>query len=76
MVRFHNIIDNVGIKPLAAILGVSENHVRVMKARDSIPPRYWDLIVRNPPSGVKVWVTHDALRNLYEDRFTKKRSAL
>jgi hypothetical protein len=75
MNSFSGIIDTYGTKRAAAVLGCTENHVRVMRFRDSIHPRFWDLIVRNPPEGQHVWVTHDLLRTLYADRALKSRAA-
>jgi hypothetical protein len=39
------IIEALGIAPLAATIGVDASHVRTMKARDSIPPTYWQAVV-------------------------------
>lgn len=52
MTTFSDIIDSYGAKALADLLGVSESHVRTMKARDSIPPEYWPAILAKPPVGL------------------------
>lgn len=48
MNSFRKIIDAFGASSLAAILGIDESHVRVMKARDVIPPKYWRKILEAP----------------------------
>lgn len=45
MQSFQDLIDKFGVPRLAAILGIGESHVRVMKTRNSIPPEYWGTIV-------------------------------
>lgn len=45
MTSFDTIIDALGIGRLAILFGVRESHVRVMKARNSIPPEYWGVLI-------------------------------
>jgi hypothetical protein len=54
MDSFQEIIDAFGISKLAALLGVNQSHVRVMKVRNVIPPTYWRKILEAPkPQGLE-----------------------
>lgn len=69
MDSFQKIIDAFGTDRLAEAAGVTESHVRVMRARDSIPPLYWPDIVAKAPDHLKGKVTFDLLKTLRAGRF-------
>lgn len=68
---FREIIDQIGSSALAKALAVEESHVRVMKARDSIPPEYWGIVIDESAACGIEGVTHEALRNLRGTRFNR-----
>ena len=46
MESFSDVIRALGEPPgFAKAVGVAESHARTMKARDSIPPEYWQALV-------------------------------
>lgn len=46
MESFSDVIRALGDPPgFARAVGVAESHARTMKARDSIPPEYWQALV-------------------------------
>lgn len=73
MNSFAAIIDEIGIKEVADILGIPDSHVRVLKTRDSIPPTYFKRLVDADaalpePKGV----TFDLLYRLHEVELVKR----
>lgn len=70
MQSFSEIIDAVGIAPLAALLRTTDSHVRAMKTRDSIPPEYWSVLVAAVPPAVP-GLTLQMLADLRAARFPK-----
>jgi hypothetical protein len=71
MTTFKEIIDEIGIAPLAALLSVEESHVRTMKTRDSIPPEYWGLILDEVRRRGVDGLSFDALRQMRTERFSR-----
>jgi hypothetical protein len=66
MGSFKDIIDAIGAQRLAEAFKVTESHVRVMRARNSIPPLYWpDLIALAPHDGEHP-LTFDDLKRFRE----------
>ncbi len=50
MRTFDDIIGVIGTAKLAEVLGLAESHARVMKARHSIPPEYWGVLIQQAPA--------------------------
>ena len=71
MKTFREIIDAFGISPLASALGVDESHMRVMRTRDSIPPKYWRALLECERPEALHGLTLAILDDLYEARFPK-----
>lgn len=72
MNTFSDIIDAFGIAVVAEILGIEESHVRVMKARDSIPPEYWGVLIEQAVKrGIK-GLDYRRLRRLRAVRFDRE----
>lgn len=46
---FAEIITAFGFSTLADLFGTSESHIRVMKARCSIPAEYWGIVIEQAP---------------------------
>lgn len=67
---FSQVVDAFGIGALAQLLGVEESHIRTMKARNSIPPEYWGVIIEAAPSREIEGLTFAALREMRTARFT------
>jgi hypothetical protein len=72
MTTFKEIIDEIGIAPLAALLSVEESHVRTMKTRDSIPPEYWGIILDEARRRGVDSLSFDALRQMRTERFARQ----
>jgi hypothetical protein len=70
MENFRDLISAYGTGPLAELIGKPPGHVRLMRARNSIPPLYWDRIVQNPPPGVSI--SREQLEGFY--RRSRKRA--
>ena len=69
MDSFAAIIEAFGIGETASALGIDESHVRTMKARDNIPPRYFKRLVDadaalDEPKGI----TFDLLFDLHDGK--------
>jgi hypothetical protein len=65
MERFADVIDRVGgTEVLARLLSIKESHARVMKARNSIPPQYWPLLVSGAKGLGKDEITLEALAGI------------
>lgn len=75
MNSFAEIIDKFTVPVLAQILGVDESHVRVMKARNSVPPEYWGVLIEAGPGHGLPPMTHAQLRQLRTLRFQPERQA-
>lgn len=73
MESFTALIDSIGVPTLAKAFGVEESHVRTMKARDSIPPEYWGLLIEEAPKHRVKGVSWKALRALRDARFGRER---
>lgn len=71
---FSDIIEKIGNAPLAELLAVEESHVRTMKARDSIPPEYWGLVIEEAERRAIAGVTFEALLHLRKERFARARN--
>ena len=67
MMTFSKLIEEVTVPALATLLGVDESHVRTMKARESIPPEYWGLIIESAPQQLDL--TYSKLRAMRRERF-------
>jgi hypothetical protein len=59
-----SIIEAIGISPLAEALGLPESHIRTMKSRNSIPPRYWFKTVELAGTLDLDGVTHEQLARI------------
>lgn len=73
MLTFQEIIDAFTVSRLAAMWGLPESHVRTMRARDSIPPEYWQDLLTDPPDALKEQLTADALKEARRSRFNRRR---
>jgi hypothetical protein len=71
MTTFKEIIDKIGIAPLAALLSVEESHVRTMKTRDSIPLEYWGLILDEARRRGEYSLSFDVLLQMRTERFAR-----
>lgn len=71
MDSFSDVIDALGIAVAAEVLGLSESHVRTMKARDSIPPIYFKRLVVSDP-GRQAGLTYDLLFDLLDGTSRRK----
>jgi hypothetical protein len=69
---FKDVIDEIGIEPLAKILSIPGSHVRTMKARDSIPPKYWQAIAAEGDRRGSVFGAYDALVRMHSARFAER----
>lgn len=74
MYSFRAIIDAYGQGRLAQAIGVTESHLRTMRARDSIPSEYWSDLIANAPNTLQ-GLTFDVLRGLRRQRFKKGKAA-
>lgn len=70
MDSFASVIDAFGVKVVAELLGVKESHVRVMKARGSIPAEYWGLLIEAAPQHEISGVDYPLFRQLRAQKFT------
>lgn len=68
---FKEIIDKIGVAPLAELLSVEESHVRTMKARDSIPPEYWGVIIDETSRREIPGISFEVLRQMRANRFAQ-----
>ena len=66
---FSDVIEAFGVAPMAELLGVPDSHVRVMKARNSIPADYWSRIVKAAEDRGIDGVSADSLVAMREERF-------
>lgn len=67
MDTFSDVIDALGVSAVSEILGIPENHVRTLKARDSIPAGYFKRLV-DAKAGRSAGVTFELLYRLHEER--------
>ncbi|WP_156453773.1 hypothetical protein [Methylobacterium sp. CCH5-D2] len=74
MNSFSDVIDALGVPGASGILGIPESHVRVLKARDSIPPDYFKRIV-DSAEGQANSITFDLLYGLRDEKIAHKRPA-
>jgi hypothetical protein len=70
MKSFRDIIDALGVPALAEAFPAKESHVRVMKARNSIPPEHWGTLIALAEKRGIEGVTFDSLRQLRSSRFS------
>jgi hypothetical protein len=75
MDTFKHLIDAFGTAHLADLLQVEESHVRTMKARDSIPPEYWGVVLEHLPEQFRGTVSFADLRDLRARRFRSESAA-
>lgn len=75
MESFRAIIKAIGVSETATLLGISESHVRVMIARDSIPPQYWPALIAGAPEAMKEFVTTDGLLGIRNGRFADPKTS-
>lgn len=70
MKTFADVIEAFGVKAMCEILGLPDTHIRAMKARDSIPVRYWSTLIER---GAKYGVPLDfkKLDRIRESRFER-----
>lgn len=65
MESFQSVIEALGGPPsFAEAIGVTENHARVMKSRNSIPAEYWHPIVLAAQAKGLADITHEALARI------------
>lgn len=69
MDSFSSIIDAFGVKAMSELLGVKESHVRVMKARGSIPAEYWGQVVEAAPQFGLAGLDFGTLRRFRSAKF-------
>ncbi|MGO4672954.1 hypothetical protein AB4Z40_08650 [Bosea sp. 2YAB26] len=69
MDSFSSVIDAFGVKAVAEILGVKESHVRVMKARGSIPAEYWGLLIEAASNHGVIDLDFALFRRLRAEKF-------
>ena len=69
MHSFSALIEALGISRLAALFGIPESHLRVIKARDSLPPEYWQLAIEEARRQRLAGVTWKSLAALRDRRF-------
>jgi hypothetical protein len=70
MNNFASVIDAFGVKVVARLLGVKESHVRVMKARGSIPAEYWGILIEAAPQFGLSGIDYPLFRQLRSQKFT------
>lgn len=75
MDSFASVIDAFGVKVVAELIGVKESHVRVMKARGSIPAEYWGLLIEAAPEHGVTGVGYPLFRQLRSQKFAPERAA-
>ena len=75
MKTFADLIDAFGPGEMAAVLGISRSHVHTMRARNSIPPIYWGLLVDAAPVRGISDLTHAKCRELREGRLLTSSAA-
>lgn len=73
MNSFSDVIDALGVAKASEILGIPENHVRTLKARDSIPAGYFKRLV-DADAGRAAGITFELLYSL-RDTIADRRSA-
>lgn len=76
MNSFASVIDAFGTKNVADLLGVKESHVRVMKARGSIPAEYWGLLIEAAPRFGVDGIDFPLFRRLRSEKFTPSHEAV
>lgn len=69
-----SIIEKIGVAALAEALGVDQSHVRTMKARSSIPSRYWVMTVEAAAAKGIEGVTHEELARIVALPLSSERS--
>lgn len=71
MKSFADVIDAFGYSALAEILDTKESHVRTMKSRNSIPPRYFGTLAKEAPKRGITSLDLERLHRLQDKRFPK-----
>lgn len=75
MNSFASVIDAFGVKSVAELIGVKESHVRVMKARGSIPAEYWGVLIEAAPGRGIEGIDFSLLRRLRSQKFSAQSEA-
>lgn len=75
MDSFASVIDAFGVKVLAELIGVKESHVRVMKARGSIPAEYWGVLIEAARDRGVDGIDFALLRRLRSEKFSTESEA-
>lgn len=75
MNSFASVIDAFGVKVVAELIGVKESHVRVMKARGSIPAEYWGVLIEAAPARGVEGIDFSLLRRLRTEKFSAESEA-
>ncbi|PZR88383.1 MAG: hypothetical protein DI537_23890 [Stutzerimonas stutzeri] len=73
MDSFSSVIDAFGVKAVAEVLGLKDSHVRVMKARGSIPAEYWGLLIEAAPERGVDGLDFALFRRLRTEKFSPTR---
>lgn len=71
MNSFSDVIDALGVATASEILGIPENHVRTLKARNSIPAGYFKRLV-DSPAGQNVGLSFDLLFRLHDEAIDRR----
>jgi hypothetical protein len=66
MNSFSDVIDALGVAKASEILGIPENHVRTLKARNSIPAGYFKRLV-DSAEGQAAGLSFDLLYRLHDE---------
>lgn len=67
-----SIIDELTVSRVADAAGVDASHVRTMKARDSIPPAYWQSVVAAAVAAGVEGVSFEVLARLAADKRSQR----
>jgi len=71
MNSFSDVIDALGVPKASEILGIPENHVRTLKARNSIPAGYFKRLV-DSQDGRDVGLSFDLLYRLHDEMLDRR----
>jgi hypothetical protein len=72
MNTFADVIDAFGVPVVAKTLRLDESHVRTMKARNSIPPEYWGLLLELAEGRGIEGLDYRKFRRLRKARFAEQ----
>lgn len=77
MHTFASVIDDLGGPSIFGVgIGVPDSHARAMKARGSIPSRYWPSVVVLAEKQSQQHITFELLANLAEQRANAPRETI